>query len=242
MVWQVQHLEFRRATLDFRSSGQGQRDVTQVLFDGELFANAADLTSWDADLFQVLVCDHCGIEDCGAGNWVEIRRLGDACLFTPCLSGDLDLYFPPRSFERRGIPMLSDRDYRWLRQRLHGLPQEPRLLMPTDIAHLIACEAPAGLLVREASRFRILAQLVVAVSEGEVEAAARQLEALLNECAGASEPATTREVGASDTRLSFYLNDKTFTEWTPLVQHSDGTIGLLLGNQSVRVEVAGGQL
>jgi hypothetical protein len=237
MVWQVERLEFRSAALDFRSSGQGRPGVTQLLFDGELFANATGLTDWDADVFQVLVCEDCGVEDCEPGNWVQVRRLGTTSFFTPCWSDDVDRHSPPRLLERRGIPVLSDELYRTLGERLVALPGEPPDLGLPDVASLIAFEAPRGLVTRDSRTFRVHPELLVAVSEGETEEMACRLQELLDACLVAQATPVVRRVEAADAALTFYVNDTTFTEWTPLVRHGDGEIGLLLGSQSVLVEV-----
>ena len=55
-MWIIDDIEQRTATLDFSSSGQGHVEVTQVVVGDTVLANAATLTDWSEDPFQIEVC------------------------------------------------------------------------------------------------------------------------------------------------------------------------------------------
>jgi hypothetical protein len=85
-MWSVRQLTSRRTTLDFSSSGQPSREVTQIFADGLLFANAAELSSWNEKRIQLIVCEACGIERCQPGGWLEPRLAGSDVIFAPAFS------------------------------------------------------------------------------------------------------------------------------------------------------------
>ena len=82
-MWAVRDLGTRSATLDFSSSGQASRAVTQAVIDEIVFANAVELCSWDDTRVQVHVCEDCGIEHCASGGWLVSRNVGVGVAFVP---------------------------------------------------------------------------------------------------------------------------------------------------------------
>lgn len=82
-MWRIEKLELRPATLDFTSSGQGWREVTQLFADGIQLINTIELVEWGADDTQFLIREACGMEGCKRGDWVRIRRTDSLIFILP---------------------------------------------------------------------------------------------------------------------------------------------------------------
>src|SRR5437763_613424 len=82
-VLPVRSVTSRRASLDFTSSEQGFRSVTQLVADGTVLVNATELCSWAPSRVQMIVCDHCGQDGCQPGGWLTMRNIGDAVALIP---------------------------------------------------------------------------------------------------------------------------------------------------------------
>jgi hypothetical protein len=77
-MWIPQVIRSGPAKLNFSSTGQNDQPVTQIYADDVMIANAVQLTDWDTERIQVLVCEACGIVHCEPGNWVTVRGAGNA--------------------------------------------------------------------------------------------------------------------------------------------------------------------
>ena len=76
-MWAVRDLTTRTVELDFSLSGLASCAVTQIVIDGSVFANAAELCSWDDDTgVHVHICEVCGSEGCASGGWLVARSVG----------------------------------------------------------------------------------------------------------------------------------------------------------------------
>ena len=128
-MWRVENPELRPATLDFRSSGQGWRHVTQ-LFAGELqLINAIELVEWDEDECQFLVCEECGITHCKPGDWVRVRRTDSRVVILPSfeyVSSKLEEnrieYCPPGYLTERGVAYCDRSTYETLESQHSSFP------------------------------------------------------------------------------------------------------------------------
>ncbi len=192
-MWLVRGVTVQRATLDFSSSSGGHREVTQLLADGVLFANAIELTDWTGARAQVLVCESCGIEHCAPGGWLAPRAAGDLMVFTPAFedmgSGDSERaeYRPPPYVANKGIPAFSRALYASFAEVCNELPSFDALppLCGRDLALCLQLEAPGAVL----GRFPALPEL----EDGKVLVTAdedRRLVRLLSE--------TLHAIGACD--------------------------------------------
>lgn len=151
-MWLVRDVTVQRATLDFTSSSGGHREVTQLLVDGVLFANAAELTDWSGARVQVLVCESCGIEQCEPGGWLAPRAVGDLIVFAPAFEdmrgGDRTEYRPPHYVADKGIPVFSHALYERFLEVCNELPSFDALppLCGRDLAWCLQLEAPRAAL------------------------------------------------------------------------------------------------
>jgi hypothetical protein len=221
-MWGLHRLSKRPVTLDFSSSGQGTFSGSQLLFDGVVFSNALELPDWQAELFQVFVCESCGIENCQPGSWLSVRRLGDRAAFVPAFDSmseggkDLQEYSPPRYVYERGAPLLSAPLYDELLALVPGLPRfgSIRELANREAAYLLQAEAPAGVLGRFPARPQIRPDVVDAVSHGMTEQRRQELDLLLSQAVADAAPASV--LGEPAETIKFFLATRPIPEWAPL--------------------------
>ena len=162
--------------LDFSSSGQANREVTQILVDGVLFANAIELSSWNQRRIQLIVCEDCGIEHCAQGGWLTPHVVGTDVIFTPAFSDmlagatDQAEYAPPGYVKESGIPLFTQETYAILRRYADELPSPGELpeLGGADLVRCVQWEAPMRILGCFPEEVALRRNLLVAVSEGDV--------------------------------------------------------------------------
>jgi hypothetical protein len=221
-MWIVKDVEFHPRTLDFRDSDRGLFPTTALLADGVEIINALNLVDLNEDLVELKVCEHCGTPGCGGGNFVVLRRLGDAVVILPAfklLEGsdwDLGNDGPPCFMAREGIPLIAGRVLADLRLQAPDLPALDRLppISAREVALALQWEAPARVLGEFPDPATTRKELVLAVSREDPDPflalddllqnalADRRLVTLL---AGPTEPVT------------FYLDQSGYPEWKPLV-------------------------
>jgi hypothetical protein len=188
-VWRIKDFESRQVRLDFRSSGQGVLDVTQLVVGGVLFVNAVQLTNWsNTTRLQMIVCESCGIEQCEPGGWLCPRSAGDYAVFVPAFSAMLEghngltEYAPPAYVSSHGTPVLDRTAYSDFRERtgLPALDQLPRL-SSVELLYVLQWEAPGRALGRFPSIPEVRSDLVLSTSAGDATKVVARLSRLLHE-------------------------------------------------------------
>jgi len=135
-VWLIEKFDVRRVTLRFPPEEGPPNLFHQIFFDEVKFANAAELTSWDAGMFPTLVCEVCGHEPDGRGNRLTVRQSGSFVIFVPAFHQmSIDEwssyeYAPPR-YVARGIPILPAAMYATVADGVPDLPQINRMRLLT---------------------------------------------------------------------------------------------------------------
>jgi hypothetical protein len=227
-MWAVRDLTTQTVMLDFSSSGQADHPVTQIVIDGAMFANAAELSSWDDTRVQVHICEHCGVEHCASGGWLVVRNVGVGAAFIPAfdemLAGDWERaeYAPP--YFAQGMPLFAPTDYAKLRHWCVGLPPLEALpeLTGDELLRCLQWEVPARVLGMFPADVQLDWDLLLAVSEGEVSVAATLLDSAIRHAHDASRaslipsPSTSRAI-------TLYLNACGTPEWTALYVNNDQT-------------------
>lgn len=189
-----------------------------------IFANAVELTSWGESRLQVLVCESCGIEHCEPGGWLCPRSAGDFVLFVPAFSeiregeNEQTEYAPPPYVGTQGIPVFARPTYALLRERCSELPPPEKLpaLSGIELVHALQWEAPMRLLGRFPSVPEVRRDLVLATSEGEVDAVLAGVALSFKELSE-SAAVVLKPVGARDQAITLYLDGPATPEWTPVV-------------------------
>lgn len=237
MPWIVNSVRSNSNELDLSSSGQPSIRVTQILLDDELFANAAEVTSWNADKFQVAICEACAIEHCQTGGWVKLRYFDDALVFLPCFaelyshdSWEATEYAPPAVAQSKGVPVLRAEALVRLRSLIPSLPSVPRPLTEFETALALRFEAPRYAFRATAEGPKLDRNALVASSEGELADFVENLDLALTRLLSSSLPAKLRPLEKTDRPITLFVDDRRFTEWKPIFAEEAGGIGLLWGD------------
>lgn len=245
-MWLIQDFRVQDAVLDFRSSGQGRRPVTQIVVDGILLANAAELTSWEEpEMFQTIVCAACGFEHCEPGNWLTARRAGEfaawipafGSLREPTLNADRS---PPDYIATRGAPTFSRLTHARLRDSCPGLPAFESLppLTGTEMLHLLQWEAPRAVLGRFPAPPALRRGAVGATTECSVVDARERLASALATLATQPD-VSVRPLATGERLVSFFLDGRG-SPWSPLVIDTAGDWHLSSGGALAAVLVGSG--
>lgn len=237
MPWIVKEIGSHPAELDLSPSSQGSLRVTQILFDGELFANAAEVTSWDADAFQVGICSACAIEHCERGSWLQLRALGTTAVFVPCFSDlrsndplEVEEYAPPDTVRLKGLPVLSDALFSELRSVVARVPTDLAPMTGREAALAVWFEAPPGVFRETAEGPRLESRSLLATdTEAELDGIARALARQFRELLESGSRLTARELRRSDRPIRIFVDDAECTEWTPIAETEDGSVCLCWG-------------
>jgi hypothetical protein len=184
-MWELPALDRHASELDFSSAGLGRRLVTRLLAGSVVFANAIELTDWDENDIQAIVCEDCGTVHCQPGGWLGLRRAGEYVVFGPdsrlleSIEEGRNEYRPPEYVRNLGWPFMTRAGYEELRDLMRGLPASDQLraLTRRDVVAIGQWEAPARVLGRPFERPALRRDLLLA-PDGDVE----QLSAALAEC------------------------------------------------------------
>lgn len=227
-MWFVRDLTTQTVTLDFSPADRADQAVTQIVIDGAMFANAAELSSWDHPRVQVHICEDCGFEGCASGGWLVVRNVGVGVAFIPAfdemLSGDWERvgYAPPHFGQ--DMPVFTPTDYAKLRDWCVGLPPIDAVpdLTGDELLRCLQWGAPAHVLGMFPADIQLNEDLLLAVSDGEISGAAALLESAIRHTHGTSRvslkpsPSTARAI-------TLYLDARGTPEWTPLYAINDET-------------------
>lgn len=225
-MWQIENPELRPGTLDFTSSEQGWRKVTQ-LFAGEVqLINAVELVAWDLeDDTQFLICEGCGMEHCKQRDWVRVRRSGPLVLLLPAFDyvwaerpEERMEYSPPSYLNERGIPCMDQSVFETLQFQNSHFPMFERIphLNMREAALLFHWTTPAQILGAP-PEIRVNEEIIVGASEGPASDHARRLENLLHSRYDEFSNALLRPLTKHDRTISIYLDAAAFIEWEALV-------------------------
>jgi hypothetical protein len=230
----VPELSSRRLRLDFSSSGQASRDVTQVVIHGAVFANAVELTQWDDDPIQVIVCESCGIEGCEPGGWLAARTMGTCAVFVPAFDRMLEdeqgrsEYAPPKYVSTDGVPAFMPNVFAKLSALCWGLPalEQLRPLTGRDLVRALQWDAPLRCLGRFPEAPQLVRDAMLAASDGDPKDVSGELASLL---------ASLMKVDAVELRpcepdervVSLFLDGPGCPEWPVLARSLGGQVLLM---------------
>ena len=221
-MWRVHEVTTRPATLDLSSSGQGLREVTELVSDSIVLANAMELVSWTSRTVQARVCDFCGIEGCSSHGWVAPRWAGSHLLFLPAyermLEGDFEQaeFRPPDYLSTRGIPVI----HRSAAQKIPTFAELRAcpLMTGDELVRTLQWGAPLQILGEFPNPVRVRRDLVLASYVGEASPVLDALEQALRPLATSTEPIAIQPPPEDHEPASLFLDDLGATEWTPLVR------------------------
>ena len=241
-MWKVGEISVVPTYLNFFSSGGGEMQVRQLLFDQVRLANAVELTDWTrADRIQVVVCEDCGHESCEPGGWVSVRNVGVGVVLCPAFSAleddewDDAEFAPPACVLTRGTPFLTAALYARLRALVPGLPEMEALepLSGREFSRIFQMDAPAEALGLFPKAVSLKDGLVLAVSEGELDDAKETLARRLGELQGPAVSVRFRAIRPDEVPVSFFMDTVPTREWPALTSAPMRTPSLLVDASTV---------
>ena len=223
-MWEIKNPELRPSKLDFGSSGQDKRTVSQLFVDGIQLINALELVEWDEEHSQFLICEGCGMPGCKSQDWVSVRRSDSLVLLLPSSEHvwrekrDYMEYCPPAYVKQRGIPYLNSGIYESLRSRHSSFPAIDQLqpLTLKEATVLFQWTAPDRIL-GEPPDVNFRHELFVGSSEGNHAELIKTLEDLAQKQYESDASAVLRLRSDNERVISFYLDAAAFAEWQAMV-------------------------
>lgn len=224
-MWRIENPELRRATLDFTSSEQGYREVTQLFSNGIELINAVELVDWDSEDTQFLICEACGITNCEPGGWVSVRRSGLLVLILPSVDHvwperdeDKKEYAPPAYLRRRGVAYFDRTTYEGLRSQHSAFPPFDRFqhLTMREATLLFHWDAPAQVLGAPPI-VQLRHDLITGSSEGDAVGYVEHLENLITDQYKDNSEALLRPLTSGENPISIFLTTTEFIDWKPLM-------------------------
>lgn len=220
-MWKPTEITTSQSKMDFTSSGQEVRTVTQLYFDDMLFCNGIELVQPDADTVQFIVCDHCGYAGCSSGNWLTIRKLGDLVIFIPSFESmedgerELSEYQAPYQIRKRGAVYLEKDQFEVAQSYLPDLPGFDCLeeIKNREIALLVQFEAPFRVLGEFPDPIQFRKDLYLATTSELEDGIIPKLEELMN--AFYNSMSRAQRIG-SEEDISIFLDGSDLVEWKPI--------------------------
>jgi hypothetical protein len=225
-MWRIEDLQLRPGTLDFTSSEQGRRKVTQLFADEVKLINAVELVAWDLeDDTQFLICEGCGYFHCKQGDWVRVRRTDSLVLLLPAFDyvwpdepQDRMEYRPPSYLTERGIAYMDRTTYESLTVQNPDFPLFERIpqLNMREAALLLHWTTPAQAL-GPPPEIHVNAEMIVGASEGSAADHTNRLSNILQTFYDDASHAQLRPLTEHDHVISLYLDPAEFIDWKVFV-------------------------
>lgn len=221
MLHHATSFETRKQLLDFRSSGQGEFDATALVIDGQQIANAVELFDFSDDRVQLFICEQCGITGCLSGSWASVRKIDEWFALVPAVAAmregewELSEYSPPKFMRTSGFPAFSESTYSELCESTGQFPAPGKVKQCSskDALGLLQFAAPGGVLGPLGTKAVVCSELLIAVTEGELEdevAALCDLVRLIEEDGG------MRHTTQPERVVEFHLDLPSCPTWQPM--------------------------
>jgi len=225
-MWQPKKLETKINRLDFSSSGQKPEDFTELWADGVKICNGIELSNWEEDPIQLIVCDSCGNVQCNSGNWLSPRNAGEYILFIPAFqkmnkgSWEQDEYAPPFYMEKSGIILFDKIEYASLRSIVTKLPSHGELknLTSTEAICLFQWEAPLKVLGKYPDSIHFRKEFFLGSNQESDQQVNTDLEIILEKTAKSTTEVILKKPIEGHDEIVFLLEDEKFEVWQPLIR------------------------
>lgn len=220
-MWKPTEISTSQSKMDFTSSGQEVRTVTQLYFNDVLFCNGIELVEFDVKRVQFIVCDHCGYAGCSPGNWLTVRKLRDLVIFIPSFESmedgewEMSEYQAPFQIKKRGAIYLEKNQFKVVQSYLPSLPDIDCLeeIKTREIAQLFQFEAPFRVLGKFPDPILFRKDLYVATTSELEDGIISQLEGLLDTFYRSKSVADFICIKED---ISIFLDGTEFIEWKPI--------------------------
>lgn len=244
-MWTSRNFKTYKKQFDFTSSEQGKPTYTALKIDDTDFINiieALDGEIEDNQVFQTIICDHCGCYHCASGNWVALRQCDNLFFFIPAfeeLENKLDKgeYEPPYSFRQKGAYWLTLEDFDKFKKLIPELDKQKSInhLNKFELVSLYKWDTPHKMFGDFPNFQPLRKNHVLVVSDLDNETAFEILESKLKELENSTnfqiKPLTT-----DDKVVSVFLDDSITTEWKALCKTEDNYELLLGGTFKITIK------
>lgn len=186
-MWHVDDIE-ATPQLDFapecEANRLGRRTASQVASEGSRLCNLLELVEFKRGATQVEICVGCGFSGCSPGGWVAVRRIGERVVWLPAWDemekGGWEMFefSPPSYMKTQGTPLFSRACWDRLRGIHDGVPRLEELppIGSRGAARLCQWSAPGGVLGEFPAEPRLRRDMLVIVTEGEVDTEADAID------------------------------------------------------------------
>jgi hypothetical protein len=236
-MWTSTDFETYQKRFDFTSSEQGKPTFTALKIDGKDFFNMVEQLDGEIDddqIFQTIICDHCGFHHCASGNWVAIRQLNNFVFLIPAFQSIADEqvsaeYDPPYLLRQRGAYWLTLADFNEFKKFVPELDKQKTIneLTKLELILLFKWDTPHKIFGDFPNFQPLRKNHVLVASELDNETIFDTIEQKLTELENANE-FSIHALTDVDNVVSLYFDDDETTEWKALYK-TDNYFGLLLG-------------
>ncbi|HEY2252986.1 MAG TPA: hypothetical protein VGH74_18065 [Planctomycetaceae bacterium] len=212
-------------------------EAVSLFVDDVCIANAVNLSNFESERTQVVVCETCGNVGCGSGGWVHVRTIGEDVLWIPprklpAHDEKFDWqdspppYFATSAF---GIPVFRRTVYDELRAQLPWFPDRNTVpaIRACEALSLLQRGAPLEVLGRAPRVPQLQRERILAVSEGDLNREMDMIDAFSRDCADCETPVQPIDVNAACRPIEFYLDASRLPSWTGFCHLAAG-IGIML--------------
>jgi len=219
MIFEVENIQAKDVIYDFSSASLGELKTKSIYVDEfELFNNISSL-DFALEAFQAMLCRSCGIENCAPGSWVSFRKFRNQVLIVPAVNlmreGNYEMteYGPPNYIYQKGTLAFSRENYDLLRKLTSRFPKYDTVKKLSD-QEMLGCHqlSVPGRIFGELGGIPILRKdVILAVSEGELEDQIANLELALQKAYESGKATNERDVSQP---IEFYLDLPGFPTWS----------------------------
>jgi len=231
-VWQIDKIETRPRVLEVYGCAD---DVVpyrtfSLHAQGIELSNAISIFSTESTKVRVVLC-HCGCFECGTGDWVCLRSLGDHVIWIPdfeslefdqdSLSGVPD-DTPPDYLRERGMPFITADAWNLLRrceERILPVQQLPPLSW-SEAIRIVQAEDPEHVLGESGRKPELAVDKLIAVTDGDLKSEIQALSEFIDSASASSMPVAPSELARRP--VEFHLDGPGFPSWSPFSRTSAG--------------------
>lgn len=242
-MWTSTNFKTYKKQFDFSSSEQGKPILTVLKVDDKDFINMVEGLEGEIEenqIFQTIICDHCGTYHCESGNWVAVRQLDNFVFFIPAfgelIDDDRAEYEPPFSLRQKGAYWLKSIDFENFKKLVPELAKQNSINQLTnfELKSLYKWDTPHKMFGDFPDFGELKKNHVLVTSELDNETIfaiiEQQMSRFDNAVGFKIEP-----LDDTDKVISIFLNDSATTEWRAIYQ-TDNIYGLLLGG-TFKIEI-----
>ena len=238
-MWTSTNFTTYKKQFDFTASEQGKPTYTALKIDDKDFINMVEGLEGEIDdnqVFQTIICDHCGFHQCASGNWVALRQLNDLIFFIPAFEflnteTDEGIYHPPYVYSQKGSFWLKIKDFIELKKLVPEIDKLTTIKSMTkfELISLYKWDTP-NKIFGDFPHFKPLRKNhILTVSHIDELTFTSTLELKLKELENSSEFMLETLV-IEDNIVTVYLDDQNTTEWKALYK-TEEDYELLLGGK-----------